>query len=214
MRRLHVVVEGGTEFNFVQRMLKPHLERVLPAHFVSAVRRKEGFTYAGVQKDVRRLLGGPGSQVVVTTMIDLYRIPAGFPGLRESEDDPSLERVRKIEGAFAREIDDARFIPYIQLHEFEALVLCGLSALEERYPHRRQEIRELEKRINRQFRSPEEVDRFWPPSRRLLQAIPGYAKIVDGIHVVESLGIAALRQKCLHFGEWLEALERVLVTER
>ena len=60
MTRLHVVVEGGTEFNFVQQILKPHLESALPTHFVSAVRHKERFTYAGLQKEVRRLLGGSG----------------------------------------------------------------------------------------------------------------------------------------------------------
>jgi hypothetical protein len=207
MTRLHVVVEGGTEFNFVQRILKPHLESALPTHFVSAVRRKERLTYAGLQKDVRRLLGGRGLQVIVTTMIDLYKIPADFPESRQFESDLPLDRVRKVERAFTSDIDDARFIPYVQLHEFEALVLCGLNMLAERHPDRHTEIRELEKRINQQFRSPEEVDRLQPPSRRILQAIPGYAKIVDGIYVVESVGIGLLRQKCLHFGEWLVALE-------
>ena len=67
MTRLYVVAEGATEFNFVRQILKPHLEGALPAHFVSAVKHKEGFTYAGLQKDIRRLLGGPGLQVVVTT---------------------------------------------------------------------------------------------------------------------------------------------------
>lgn len=211
MTRLYVVAEGATEFNFVQQILKPHLEHAFPAHFVTGVRHKEGFKYAGVQKDIRRLLGRPGSQVVVTTMIDLYRIPRGFPGVRESEADSSLVRVGKIHDAFARDVDDARFIPYIQLHEFEALVLCGLSVLEGQHPDRRVEIRKLEKQISR-FQSPEEVDRLESPSRRLLEAIPGYAKIVDGIHVVKSVGIGTLRQKCGHFGEWLEALERVLST--
>ncbi len=207
MTRLYVVVEGLTEFNFVQELLKPHLERVLPALLVSAVRHKERFTYAGLRKDIKRLLGAPGSPVVVSTMIDLYKIPADFTGVRESEGGPHRERVRKIEGAFAGEMDDARFVPYIQLHEFEALVMCGFDVLAERYPDRHAEIRELERRISREFRSPEEVDRFQPPSRRLVQAIPRYAKIVDGIHVVETVGIDVLRQKCLHFGEWLAALE-------
>jgi len=207
MTYLFVVVEGGTELNFVQQVLKPHLKGALPDVFVGAVRHKERFTYTGLQKDIRRLLGRRGSQVVVTTMIDLYKAPT-VPGLRESETLPSVERVQKIEDAFAKDIHDARFIPYLQLHEFEALVLCGLHLLEERYPGRQAEIRDLEKRINRQFRSPEDVDRLQPPSRRILQAIPEYAKIVDGIYVVETVGIHTLREKCRHFGEWLAALER------
>lgn len=210
MIRLYVLAEGLTEFKFVQQILKPHLESALPTHFVDAVRHKEGFTYRGLQKDVRRLLGGPRSQVLVTTMIDFYKIPSGFPELRESKADHSLKRVQKIEDTFAKDVDDERFIPYIQLHEFEALVLCGLSLLEEQYPDRRREIRKLDKLIGQQFSSPEEVDRSHPPSRRILEAIPGYAKTVDGIYVVQSVGIGALRQKCRHFGEWLADLEHAL----
>lgn len=207
MTGVFVVVEGLTEFSFVQNILKPHLERLLHSLSIKPVRQKEGFTYAGLKKDVRRLLNGPRLQVAVTTMIDLYRIPATFPGVRESEGNP-LEHVRNIEHLFANDIDDARFIPYIQLHEFEALVLCGLRVLEERYPHRRVKIRALEKRISGKFRSAEEVNRLQSPSRHILQAIPEYSKIVDGIHVVQNVGIAELRQRCLHFGEWLTKIER------
>jgi hypothetical protein len=181
---------------------------VLREGLTTPIRQKEGFTYTGLKKDIRRLLNGPKLQVVVTTMIDLYRIPATVPGAREFEDNP-LERVRNIERLFANDIDDSRFIPYIQLHEFEALVLCGLNVLEERYPHRRAEIRELEKKIRDKFRSTEEVDRLQSPSRRILQVIPEYSKIVDGIHVVQSVGIDELRQRCTHFGEWLTNIERL-----
>lgn len=128
-------------------------------------------------------------------MIDLYKIPADFSKLRESEANPALERVRKIERAFAGDVADARFIPHIQLHEFEALVLCGLSLLEARHPDRRKEIRGLDREINRQFRSSEEVNRFKSPSRRILQAIPVYAKIVDGIYVVEMHRVFGIRTR-------------------
>lgn len=36
MTRVYVVAEGATESNFVQQILKPHLERMLPAIRLSA----------------------------------------------------------------------------------------------------------------------------------------------------------------------------------
>ena len=44
------------------------------------------------------------------------------------------------ENAFFDDIDDSRFIPYIQLHEFEALILVQPERLSERFPEYEQEI--------------------------------------------------------------------------
>ena len=54
-------------------------------------------------------------------MIDLYALPDDFPGTEafKGEQDP-YRRVEGMEQALAEDIDDPRFMPYIQLHEFEA----------------------------------------------------------------------------------------------
>ena len=58
-------------------------------------------------------------------MFDLYALPADFPGYAEArrEVDP-YGKVRILEDALGNDIADRRFIPYIQLHEFEALILA------------------------------------------------------------------------------------------
>jgi hypothetical protein len=52
-------------------------------------------------------------------------LPADFPAYDQalSAIDPYM-RVEVLESAMAADISDSRFIPYIQLHEFEALVLA------------------------------------------------------------------------------------------
>jgi len=77
-----------------------------------------------MKNDILRLLAQErGGDVFFTTMIDLYAISAEFPGLAEAEKLRHLpeKRVETLEQAFARDIDDPRFVPYIQLHEYEAI---------------------------------------------------------------------------------------------
>ena len=49
------------------------------------------------------------------------------------------------------------------------------------------------------------------PSKRIIQLIPEYAalKVSVGSIVAQKIGIARLREKCLHFGQWLLQLEQL-----
>jgi hypothetical protein len=59
-----------------------------------------------------------------TTMFDLYRLHDGIPGWDEAEDQRQnpRERIVTLERAFAADVGDRRFIPHIQLHEFETII--------------------------------------------------------------------------------------------
>ena len=162
MTRLFVIAEGLTEANFVSQLLKPHLEQHAPGKVATSAPRLDGhFTYAHLNKFVKRLLGAPGSSVIVTTMVDLFKIPGDFPGVSSPLNDaPPLERVSLLEARFRADVEDSRFMPYLQLHEFEALMLSHLPALAEQHPNRKREIAELEKLLNREFESPEHVNRL------------------------------------------------------
>lgn len=72
---------------------------------------------------------------IFTTMFDLYALPNDFPDYEAAKalGEP-YKRVAALETAFAKAINDERFIPYIQLHEFEALLFCGIEHLAKRYP--------------------------------------------------------------------------------
>jgi hypothetical protein len=210
MTRLYVVCEGLTEINFVTQLLKPYLEAVNPERLtVNAPRAKERFTYAEIRKFIRNLLGSPGSQVVVTTMVDLFKLPGDFPGLAEASALAPLERVRQLEQDCTRDVGDRRFFAYLQLHEFEALLLADLTVLAEQHPNRRKSILELAVRLNKKFPSPEHVNRVNPPSRRIKDEVPEYSKTVDGPITTARIGLSKLRERCPHFGDWLSRLEDV-----
>jgi len=210
--RLYVVSEGLTEINFVRDVITPHLERRWPERITVQAPKLEGnCTYGKVQKLVRAVLGNPGSDVRVTTMIDLYGLPGGFPGriLCDGYEDP-WKRVQEMERFFYEDLQDERFIPYLQLHEFEALILTDARCLAKYYPSRKADLDKLAQSIKKQFQSPEEVNRMTSPSRRIKDVVPEYQKVPFGVSAVIDLGIEAIRRECRHFDSWFRKLEALL----
>lgn len=126
---------------FVREVIKPHLdargvytsatvvERVIAHH--RGHRERGGGHFVHWQEDFRRILGGDRSpDLRVTTLFDLYGLPEDFPGLEEhGSDTDTVRRCSSLESALGARIDDHRFIPYLQRHEFEALVLASLPSL-------------------------------------------------------------------------------------
>lgn len=71
---------------------------------------------------------------VGSTLFDYYGLPADFPGLDSDDGPPSArlyERVNWLEDRLAREVGDThRFRPYLQVHEFEALLFADVKTIE------------------------------------------------------------------------------------
>lgn len=212
MTRLLVLAEGQTEARFAVQILGNHFKQLAPDRvFVDATRLDGHYTYTTLKKEVRNLLRSARSADRVTTMVDLYKLPEDFRGASDTSDrDRPLHRVRRLESNCAGDIGDIRFSPYIQLHEFEALVLTNLSVLANRYHEYRAGIRALEQQL-KDFESPEHVDSLQPPSRRIHAAVPVYDKIIDGVDVTSAIGLPKLREKCRHFAQWLDHLEKSLI---
>ena len=85
-----------------------------------------------------------------TTMFDLYALPDDFPGFDASKtiSDP-YSKVNRLETDFATAINDKRFIPYIQLHEFEALLFCGIEHIIKLYPGCEKRCKQLTSDLHR-----------------------------------------------------------------
>ncbi len=224
MRRLLVVVEGQTEEAFVKHLLAPHLAN----HGVSAQaiivetsrdartseKRRGGGHWTSWQKDLRRVLPSRRDpEVRVTTMFDLYGLPEDFPELARLRAfaDTKL-RVAEAELLIARALDDdRRLIPYVQRHEFEALVLASLAELGELLDDQRDldGLRELRAEVMHQ--APEDVDDGveTAPSKRLQRRIPSYQKTVHGPLATEVCGLPKLRAACRRFDGWVSGLEKL-----
>jgi hypothetical protein len=139
-----------------------------------------------------------------------------FPGWAEAERlrvEPT-KRVVHLEKELATDInpDPTRFIPYIQLHEYEALLFVDPSKMELFYSEHPTQIAELQK-IAVANPNPELIDdgKQTAPSKRIIAHLPDYegAKLVVGPQTAERIGLAALRTKCPHFDQWIKSLEQL-----
>lgn len=188
MPRLYLFAEGQTELTFASTVLSEYLANrgvyMQPPLLIAHARRSGkahrggGRNYSPMKDDILRLLAQEkGRDVFFTTMIDLYAIHPDFPGLGSAEALRHIpfQRVEALEQAFAADIGDPRFLPYIQLHKFEAYLFSDLSWFEYFYDGHRKQIATLEA-IAAQYVSPELIDDGpeTAPSKRIIAHLPDY----------------------------------------
>jgi hypothetical protein len=220
MARLHLTVEGPTERQFAINLLRKYLANCgvyVGRIELAAHAKKKGEVHRGglrrylpFRNDViRRLKQDKSRDVFLSTMIDLYALPHDFPGTHEfkSEQDP-YRRIEGMERALAADIGDPRFIPYIQLHEFEALLLADAGKITTYYGDCGKEAKELSDVAGEK---PELINdgENTAPSKRIIARIPEYenAKPTAGPIIAAAIGLAMIRNKCPHFDAWLRKLE-------
>jgi Domain of unknown function (DUF4276) len=122
------------------------------------------------------------------------------------------ERVTFLESAFAKDISFDRFIPYLELHEFEALLFADPTKLSEYYNEQRHAAAiESLRKVHDEFPNAELVNdgQDTAPSKRIIAAIPEYEseKATAGPLVANKIGLPKLREQCPHFDQWMQRLE-------
>lgn len=217
MIRVHILVEGETEVTFVKQVLLPHFIpygiHLLPRR-LGRTRHKRGIcTYPLAQREILITLKQE-EQTFCTTMFDYYGMPLDWPQRKEAKGKPFDQRSVMVEKAISTDIasrlgsrfDCSRFIPYVQMHEFEALLFSnpkvladGLGLMEE----------EPIRHITDQFQSPEEINdsQQTAPSKRIARLNAKYSKVTHGILISQRIGLDVMRTQCPHFNEWIEKLE-------
>ena len=218
--RLNITTEGATELRFIKDVLFKHLQ---PYHVYcdyrsvltsKEYRKRGGITnYFKAKKDIQQWMHSENSSDRrFTTMFDYYALPDDFPGYSDAQKliNP-YDKVRCIETAFASDINDNRFIPYIQLHEFEALLFSNLDVILLEYEDKRTEVESLKKVLYQANNNPELIDdkKETSPSHRIIAQIPEYQKVSSGALIADLISVEVLREKCLHFNEWLTKLEKL-----
>ncbi len=224
MSRLHILVEGQTEETFVNTILRPHLAALevwVDARCLTTkrkIRRRQNIggilPYGKVKADLERWINEDNNEDSwFSTMFDLYALPGDFPKFDDAKNhqDP-LNRVEILENAFREEIVYQRFIPYIQLHEFEAILFSDPQKFRLEFIDQDDSINKLI-RISEQAFSPEHIDDTpeGAPSKRITKEIPEYGgrKASAGPLIAGSIGIKTIRDKCRHFAKWLTSLENL-----
>ena len=212
MTRAYVVVEGETEESFVKNVLAQVLwpyQVYLRPILLGPPRHKGGRTnYDRVNKHVVIQLKQDRT-AYCSTMLDLYGLGSGFPGMPLPANLSNLDKVVRIEKAVKADIvmqvpdlrPDIRFVPYLQLHEYEGLLFSDPEAFASGIgqPH----LAGRFETIRKAFPTPEDIDDDpnTAPSKRVLNAYPGYRKVLDGSLAAEAVGVDRMRQQCPHFRE-------------
>lgn len=225
MARLHLFAEGSTELVFAREVLVPHLASLgvylYPPVLVGHARKKGrvhrggGRRFRPMQNDIeRRLKEDQGNDVYFTTMIDLYALHHDFPGREEADRFLSrpYDRVESLEKSWQTATSDHRFLPFIQLHEFEAYLFADVAKLADFFDNSRHGVRQLQD-IADGAKSPELIDdgQHSAPSKRIIAEFPTYKslKTTVGPQMAKDIGLHKIRSACPHFDRWLGRLEQL-----
>jgi hypothetical protein len=226
---IYCLVEGFSEANLVKRILAPHLAQreidILAPMVTTRRDRKAGQVFKGggafrhYRGDLERLIRQHGNRpnIWFTTLIDLYALPGDFPAYQDGTNiQECRKRVAFFEAALGKLVTDLgsqRFIPYIQLHEFETLLLVNVEAMGTLFLNDARELSQLAAEVAG-FDDVEEINHTptGAPSKRIAKYISVYEKYKrsdqsGAINVLEIVGLEHLRAACRHFNEWVTALE-------
>jgi hypothetical protein len=212
MKRLYIIVEGHTEEEFVKSILSPFfydkgIYDVRPIKIQTSKGHKGGFVnYDHLKNDAMRLLKKQ-KEIIVTMFVDFFRIPGSIPNYQVAlQERTSLDKVKKLEESISFDINDNRFFPYIQLHEFEALLFSSIQGFN--YYWKQPNILLKINKIFEEFPNPEDINDNpnTAPSKRLISIIPEYDKIVYGNLIALEIGINTIIERCPRFKNWIETI--------
>jgi len=225
MKQLNVFCEGPTEQGFCVQVLQPHLfPRGDGLIHTLAVGEKDHLHVYGIGRRskydrVRKFMHNvikqrEGKNVYFTSLFDLYALPNDFPGVatnvRNSADPTPY--VLALEEAFRQDVDYYRFVPYLQLHEYETMLFADPEMFRISFENCESEIQQL-KTIAASEPSIELIDdgQHTAPSKRIIDTIPEYRgrKTTAGPDIAEAIGITAIRAKCPHVDAWIVQLENL-----
>jgi hypothetical protein len=222
MPRLLVHVEGQTEETFVNEVLGRHLYAVgfhsVGARYIGGARRRGGICgWAEARQGIVNHLRQDG-QIFVTTMVDYYGLPQSdgreWPGRAAAALLRSDDRASFVESHLSQDVreilDTNRFIPFVVMHEFEALLFSDCAAFGRAIgqPELALELAA----IRDGFDTPEGINDSpeSAPSKRILALKPSYEKPLLGALAALEIGLEKIRAECPHFDGWVRRLESLV----
>ena len=217
IRTIYIVVEGDTEEEFVDNLVRPHFVSAHSFYDVIAIKLRTSPKHKGGNMSFDRfkhnvnLLLKRETDVVVTSLIDFYKLKTDFPQYEAAKKQNQAEQqVDFLKRACAEVINHDRFVPYIQLHEFEALLFSSKKGFDTYFSNLGKHTTEQLAEIFSQYPNPEKINdgATTAPSKRLERIISGYQKSFHGPMIALENGFAAILGKCPRFKAWIELLER------
>ena len=217
MIRVYVICEGLTEETFVKGILKDSMTSkhvcLIPSLIGKPGKKGGDVRFERVLRDIRYLLND--SEAYCTTFLDFYGLSGDFPGRQDALVKKGARNKAEcfltvFTARLAEELGEniiRRFIPYIQMYEFEGLLFSHPEKLAISLG-KTTHVKILQ-RIRSDFSSPEDINNSpqTAPSKRLKNLFPCYNKSLNGSVAAAEIGLAVIRQECPLFNEWLEKIE-------
>jgi Domain of unknown function (DUF4276) len=214
--RLFIIVEGETEELFVTDVLRPYFwthnfYNLAPIIIQTSSVQKGGFVnYQHLKNSIINILHEPDT--VVTTLVDYFGMPTNLPNYANCQALNSVsQRIECLEASMKSDIGFGdRFIPYIQQHEFEALLFASNRGFISYFGEK---IGDAMGNIMAQYDNPEEINDSpqTAPSKRILSMIPSYKKVNDGNLIALEIGLQTIMDKCPRFRIWIERLTALVL---
>ncbi|HMU66444.1 MAG TPA: DUF4276 family protein [Cellvibrionaceae bacterium] len=215
------IVEGKTEQIFIEAILAPYFAEkgiYLRATQVSKPGQKGGdVKFSRTIKDIGNHLK-QRSDTYVATFVDYYGIKE-WPGLDKVPPQASptkiaevvnLETCLLVATTYPELQTHTRYIPYLAVHEFEALLFSCSETLAAKLSIKLEQV----EKVLSDCGEPEAINNspITAPSKRLDAWVIGgkFKKTSAGISIASSIGISKMREKCPVFNTWLLALERLV----
>ncbi|MDR2084866.1 MAG: DUF4276 family protein [Bacteroidales bacterium] len=224
MKRVIIVCEGQTEQSFCNDVLIPYFSQFEIYLETPTIKKTHGgiVNWAALKYQiVKHLL--EDKNAFVTTLIDYYGLYTHheYPGWDEAEKKVNRnERMDILEREMTNDIQENlrhRFMPYIQLHEFEGILFSDISVFDRNFEEEEfLDYKYLESTI-RENPNPELINNGTEtaPSKRLSKIIDGYysdnenLKVLYGALLAHDIGLNKIREKCPRFNNWIVQIENM-----
>lgn len=218
MKRIIIICEGETEQEFCKKTLSPHFLAQNILLSAPLIKKSKGgiVKWNTLKKEIQTYLQLDKS-IFVTTLLDYYGIKPihEFPDWEKSQKVVDKnQKMNVLESAMKADLPDAmryRFMPYLQLHEFEGLLFNNIAVFHQNIAKNDLiGLEELEQTFQN-YDNPEMINenKSTAPSYRLGRIIKGYNKIVHGNILAEAIGLHQIVAKSPRFSEWIEKMEGI-----
>lgn len=218
MKRIIIICEGQTEQEFCNDILQPHFNQFGIIIQNPTIKKTAGgiVNWSALKHQIETHLK-LDQTAYITTLIDFY-------GIHANHNYPNWTQANKLtdknigmdlmEEAMLADIQvqlQSRFIPYIQLHEFEGLLFCNIDVFNNGFEQNEfLDYNYLVETIDN-YQNPELINdsSITAPSKRLTRIIKDYSKITHGCLIAQEIGINKIRSKCPRFSQWISILEKI-----
>jgi len=213
------LVEGRTEEIFIKSLLSHYLARkkvcITPTILTKPGQNGGDVRFSRAQNDIGRHLK-QRRETWLTLFVDYYGIKSDWPGYQKSkrETQPvSKARVmneatrKQVNELFGDQDSERRFIPYVSMFEFEALLFSDAKILARKLNIRPKNVEKILSKCG----EPEKINdkSQTAPSKRLESLSDRFKKTTTGISIAQEIGIDKMRESCPIFDEWITELENL-----